>query len=84
MEIEKQMDKLLHKIVSLAHQGLFVTFSKVVAGLNKLEVIKTFIVLLFLAQRGDVTLWQKENADEIYITLTLGLNDEKSPAEVMK
>jgi len=83
MEIEKQMDKLLHTMAKLAYQGLFVTFSKVVVGLNRLEVIKTFIVLLFLAQRGDVTLWQKENADEIYITLVSGSKDEKPPAGVV-
>jgi len=44
-------------------------FSKVVSGLEKLEAVKTFIVLLFLAQTGKISLWQEENLSEIYITL---------------
>jgi chromatin segregation and condensation protein Rec8/ScpA/Scc1 (kleisin family) len=74
MEIEKQMDKLLKTMTELADQGKFVAFSKIAAGLNKLETIKTLIVLLFLAQRGDVSLWQDETQNDIYIMLTSDIN----------
>jgi len=53
----------------LATGGKIVVFSKVVAGVEKLEAVKTFIVLLFLAQKGKVSLWQEENFGELYITL---------------
>jgi len=69
MEIEKQMNKLYRFLLQLAGEAKLTSFSKVIAGLEKLEAIKTFITLLFLAQRGEVSLWQEEDFGEIYITL---------------
>ncbi|KPV62495.1 MAG: segregation and condensation protein A [Candidatus Bathyarchaeota archaeon BA1] len=69
MEIEKQMKKLYRLLTQLAYEGKLVVFTKVVAGLEKLEAIKTFITLLFLAQRGEISLWQEEDFGEIFITL---------------
>jgi len=68
MEIEKQMDKLYSFILKLIKDGELVLFSKLVTGLKKLDAIKTFITLLFLAQKGDVSLWQEESFGEIYVT----------------
>ncbi len=70
MEVEKEMDKLRQTLTQIAKEKSLITFSKLVYGLNKLEAIKTFIVLLFLAQRGEINLWQEEDSDEIYITIT--------------
>mgnify|MGYP001101792872 CR=1 FL=1 len=70
MEVEKQMKKLYRFLLELAGEGKLIVFSKVAAGLEKLEAIKTFIILLFLAQKGEVSLWQEEDFGEIYITLT--------------
>jgi chromatin segregation and condensation protein Rec8/ScpA/Scc1 (kleisin family) len=72
IEIEDKMKNLLTSIVQLATDGKIVVFSTIIAGLEKLEAIKTFITLLFLAQKGKVSLWQKEGYDEIYITLSEG------------
>jgi len=72
MEIEDKMKNLLSSIVQLATEGKIIVFSKLIAGLEKLEAIKRFITLLFLAQKGEVSLWQKEGYDEIYITLSEG------------
>jgi len=72
MEIEERMEKLYGFLCRLATGGKIVVFSKVVAGVEKLEAVKTFIVLLFLAQRGRVSLWQEENFGELYITLLGG------------
>lgn len=84
MEIEKQMDKLYQKMARLATQGKFVIFSKIIAGLERLEAIKTFIVLLFLAQKGDISLWQNEDSMEIYIVLKGGsVENEKPPVGVV-
>jgi chromatin segregation and condensation protein Rec8/ScpA/Scc1 (kleisin family) len=72
MEVEKQMEKLHRSLLRFADRGRLIVFSKVVAGLEKLEAVKTFIVLLFLAQTGKVSLWQEENFSAIYITLREG------------
>jgi len=78
MEIEKQMDKLYHTLLRYASKGKLVLFSKIIVGLDKLEAIKTFIVLLFLAQKGDVSLWQDENLSDICITISTGSTSEKA------
>lgn len=69
MEIEKQMGKLRRFLLRLSKESMPILFSKIVASLKKLEAIKTFIVLLFLAQKGDVNLWHDPELNEIYITL---------------
>ncbi len=69
MEIEKQMKKLYRFLLELAQEEKLIIFSKIAAGLEKLEAIKRFILLLFLAQKGKITLWQEEEFGEIYITL---------------
>jgi chromatin segregation and condensation protein Rec8/ScpA/Scc1 (kleisin family) len=77
LEIEKQMGKLQQLLLRLSKETTPVLFSKVVAGLKRLDAIKTFIVLLFLAQKGEVNLWQDPEHDEIYITLRGGLASER-------
>lgn len=83
MEIEKQMEKLLHTLISHAVKGRVAVFSKIIEGLSRLDAVKTFIVLLFLAQKGDVALWQDENLTEIYITISSGARPEKPPVGVV-
>ncbi|MCD6241652.1 hypothetical protein J7K27_09140 [Candidatus Bathyarchaeota archaeon] len=70
MEIEKQMEKLYVKLLNRSRHGEVLTFSELVSGLDRLEVIRTFILLLFLAQQGKVNLWQQTDFGEIYIALT--------------
>jgi len=76
MEMEEQMKRLLKKIQSLIKEGEIVTFSKIAEGLEKLEQIRNFIILLFLAHRKKVSLWQKEGFDEIFITLCEDIRNE--------
>jgi len=83
MEIEKQMEKLFHTLLKHAVKGKVAVFSKIIEGLSKLEAIKTFIVLLFLAQKGDVSLWQDESLTEIYITLSSRETREKPAVGVV-
>jgi segregation and condensation protein A len=70
VEIEERMENLYNLLCQLASQPNLLLFSKVVAGLEKLEAVKTFIILLFLAQRGKVNLWQEEDFGGLYITVT--------------
>ena len=69
MEMEELMERLLQKIRSSAERGGAIAFSGIVRGLEKLERIRTFIVLLFLAHKGRVALWQEEESDEMFITI---------------
>ena len=72
MEIEDRMEDLFSFLCQLASEAKLIVFSKVVTGLERLEAVKTFIILLFLAQRGKVGLWQEEDSGELYITVTGG------------
>ena len=70
LKIEDHMKTLYAQLCQLAREGELIGFSKLVAGLEKLEAVKTFIILLFLAQRGKIGLWQEEEIEELYITVT--------------
>jgi len=69
MEIEDEIKRLLGRIRLMAERGELITFSALAKGLDRMEMIKIFIILLFMAQRGKVTLWQHEEFGEIYVTL---------------
>ena len=69
LQIEDYMNTLYDQLLQLVGTGELIAFSKLVAGLEKIEAIKTFIILLFLAQRGKIGLWQEEEIEELYITV---------------
>jgi chromatin segregation and condensation protein Rec8/ScpA/Scc1 (kleisin family) len=69
MEIDKQMKRLYRSLMQISRDTNLIPFSKVIAALEKLESIKTFIVLLFLAKTGKVNLWQNEDCGDILITV---------------
>jgi len=69
MEIELQMRKLYASLSERVKGAGIVEFSTLIRGVTRLEVIRTFILLLFLAQEGKVNLWQNEESEEIYIAV---------------
>jgi segregation and condensation protein A len=69
MQIEDHMKTLYEQLCQLVGTGELLSFSKLTAGLTRIEAVKTFILLLFLAQRGKVGLWQEEDIEELYITV---------------
>lgn len=69
MEIELQMEKLYASLSQKVKGTGIIQFSTLVKGMERLEAIRTFIVLLFLAQDARVNLWQAEESEEIYITI---------------
>jgi chromatin segregation and condensation protein Rec8/ScpA/Scc1 (kleisin family) len=68
IEMEERMNRILQKIFSLKEENSIVSFSRIIHNLDKLETIQTFIILLFLAHKKEVTIWQNEDLDEIFIT----------------
>jgi chromatin segregation and condensation protein Rec8/ScpA/Scc1 (kleisin family) len=69
MEIELQMEKLYDSLSEKVKGTGIIEFSTLIKGVERLEAIRIFIVLLFLAQNGRVKLWQNEETEEIYIAV---------------
>jgi chromatin segregation and condensation protein Rec8/ScpA/Scc1 (kleisin family) len=69
LQIEDHMKTLYEQLCQLVGTGELISLSKLTMGLERIEVVKTFIILLFLAQRGKVGLWQEEEMEELYITV---------------
>jgi len=69
MEIETQMEQLHASLSDMVKGAGIIEFSALIKGKLRLEAIRTFILLLFLAQEGKVKLWQNEESEEIYITV---------------
>jgi len=71
MEIELRMEELYTSLSQKVKGTGIIEFSTLVKGVMRLEAIRIFILLLFLAQDGRVDLWQDEETEEIYITINL-------------
>jgi chromatin segregation and condensation protein Rec8/ScpA/Scc1 (kleisin family) len=69
MEIESLMEKLLASLQERVKGAGIVEFSTMIKGTKRLEAIRTFMLLLFLAQDGKIGLWQNEETEEIYIAV---------------
>lgn len=69
MEIELQMEKLYASLSERVKGAGIVEFSTLTKSATRLEAIRTFILLLFLAQERKINLWQNEESEEIYITV---------------
>jgi len=69
MEIELQMERLYASLCEMVKGTGIIEFSTLTKGVTRLEAIRTFILLLFLAQDSKVSLWQNEETEEVYITI---------------
>lgn len=79
MEIELQMEKLYASLVERVKGTGIIEFSTLINDAGRLEAIRTFILLLFLAQEMKVNLWQNEETEEVYITINISsLRPEKN------
>jgi chromatin segregation and condensation protein Rec8/ScpA/Scc1 (kleisin family) len=68
-ELELQMDKLYERLVDMVKGTGIIEFSTLIRGISRIEAVRAFILLLFLAQDGLVSLWQNEETEEIYIAV---------------
>jgi chromatin segregation and condensation protein Rec8/ScpA/Scc1 (kleisin family) len=69
MEIELQMEKLYALLCEKVKGAGIIEFSTLIKGIARIEAVRTFVLLLFLAQNGRVSLWQNEETEEIYIAV---------------
>ena len=79
MQIELQMEKLYTSLSQKVKGTGIIQFSTLVKGVKRIEAIRTFILLLFLAQEARVNLWQDEESEEIYITINLLSLESEQP-----
>jgi chromatin segregation and condensation protein Rec8/ScpA/Scc1 (kleisin family) len=63
------MDKLYARLVEMVKGLGIIEFSKLIKGLERIEAVRTFILLLFLTTNGLISLWQNEETEEIYIAV---------------
>jgi segregation and condensation protein A len=68
-ELELQVDKLYNLLREKTGGQGIVDFTTLTKGNTRIEALRMFIYLLFLAQDGLVNLWQNEETDELYIAV---------------
>ena len=68
-ELELQVDKLYDLLVEKTGGQGIIDFTTLTKGATRIEALRMFIYLLFLAQDGLVSLWQNEETEELYIAV---------------
>jgi len=68
-ELELQIDKLYAILCEKVKGAGIIDFSTLSKDANRIEALRMFIYLLFLAQDGKVSLWQNEETEELYIAV---------------
>jgi chromatin segregation and condensation protein Rec8/ScpA/Scc1 (kleisin family) len=80
MEIELQIEKLYALLCEKVKGAGIIEFSTLIKGMARIEAVRTFILLLFLAQDRKVSLLQNEEAEEIYIAVgNLNVGRDEKP-----
>jgi segregation and condensation protein A len=67
IDIESKIEDMYEIILTLAEKSEVVRFSTLVQGIKRREAIRTFLLILFLANTGRIELWQDEEFGEMYI-----------------
>ena len=68
-ELELQVDKLYAILCEKVQGQGIIDFTTLSKGATRIEALRMFIYLLFLAQSGLVSLWQNEETEELYIAV---------------
>jgi len=70
VNVKKNMVELYRRIVRLSKAEERLSFTKLVAGKGRAEIIRIFFLILLIACEGEVRLEQESEFGEIYISLT--------------
>lgn len=68
-ELGLQVDKLYAILCEKVQGQGIIDFTTLSKGATRIEALRMFIYLLFLAQDGLVSLWQNEETEELYIAV---------------
>jgi segregation and condensation protein A len=81
-ELEFEVDKLYAILVEKTGGQGIIDFTTLSKGATRIEALRMFIYLLFLAQDGLVSLWQNEETEELYIAVgKLNVGKAERPAK---
>jgi hypothetical protein len=81
-EIETQMNQLYELLCEKVRGTGIIEFSTLAKDVPRMEAIRIFMLLLFLAQDVKVTLWQNEETEELYIAVgELNIAGNQQPVE---
>lgn len=77
-DLGKKIEEVYEKVINSADEQGLVLFSHIVEKSTLLEVVTTFICLLFLASDARINLWQETFFGEIFIAITKNNGEEKN------
>ena len=81
-EIETQMNQLYELLCEKVRGTGIIEFSTLAKDVPRMEAIRIFMLLLFLAQDVKVNLWQNEETEELYIAVgKLNIAGNQQPVE---
>jgi chromatin segregation and condensation protein Rec8/ScpA/Scc1 (kleisin family) len=70
IEIEKNIKTMLLEISELIGEKEMIPFSNLIKNKNRIEIIRSFIIVLFLASRDFIHLTQGDEFGEIHLSLS--------------
>jgi len=77
VEIRERAEELLKRIREMASRSGGVLFSELAEGCDRFQYIRIFVLLLFLAQKGDLDLDQDEEGSDIRVRLEVNQDGER-------
>jgi len=69
VNIEKMLDKLYRRIIELAPNGKEIKLTELLDSGSRIELVRTFLLALFLSSQGKINLRQDEPFGDIFISL---------------
>jgi chromatin segregation and condensation protein Rec8/ScpA/Scc1 (kleisin family) len=78
LEIENRSGDLLEELKWRFGKSIVISLTEFVYNLDRLETVRIFLMLLFLAQRHEINLFQDEEESEIFITLKERENEQQN------
>jgi len=70
VDVDNKVEEMFQLLSGLGYD--IIAFSRLTVGFKKLDAIRAFILLLFLACSDKIQLWQDEDLGEIYISVKKG------------
>ncbi len=67
--IEENIENFYANVIKLSIRGLPISFRELIKGQTLLEIVRVFIMLLFLANQKKILLTQDEQSSDLYIRL---------------
>lgn len=68
IDIENKIEEMYQRISQLLKETDIISLSKLTEGFNRLEGIRIFSLILFIACRDQIRLWQENDLGEIFIS----------------